>query len=186
MAITRGPGSAAYLCADACGAAPAPALRRKRHHRDTALRRTGWSSAQPTSASIPPDTCSGPRRSGSRVPDGVWVVGGDYKRAADPTCAPFEPVRVRHLHHGVHLRPADLSLGRDRRSSSQTSSSGGRPTRDAASASMLFCYTLGKAQRLLAELARVTDRTILVHGMMAGMIGRLPRGRRPHAARACS
>ncbi len=25
--------------------------------------------------------------------DGVWVVSGDYKRAPDPTCAPFEPVR---------------------------------------------------------------------------------------------
>ena len=24
--------------------------------------------------------------------DGVWVVAGDYKRAADPTCAEFEPV----------------------------------------------------------------------------------------------
>ena len=35
---------------------------------------------------------------------------------------------------------------------------------------MLFCYTLGKAQRLLAELATVTDRTVLVHGMMLGMI----------------
>src|SRR5688572_22035299 len=23
---------------------------------------------------------------------GVWVVAGDYKRAADPTCAAFEPV----------------------------------------------------------------------------------------------
>ena len=22
----------------------------------------------------------------------MWVVSGDYKRAADPTCAPFEPV----------------------------------------------------------------------------------------------
>ena len=25
--------------------------------------------------------------------EGVWVVSGDYKRAADPTCEPFEPVR---------------------------------------------------------------------------------------------
>ena len=25
--------------------------------------------------------------------DGVWVVAGDYKRAPDPTCAGFEPVR---------------------------------------------------------------------------------------------
>jgi putative mRNA 3-end processing factor len=35
---------------------------------------------------------------------------------------------------------------------------------------VLFCYTLGKAQRLLAELVRVTDRPVLVHGMMIGMI----------------
>src|SRR5215217_4143873 len=25
--------------------------------------------------------------------DGIWVVAGDYKRAADPTCTAFEPVR---------------------------------------------------------------------------------------------
>ena len=25
--------------------------------------------------------------------EGVWVVAGDYKRAADPTCLPFAPVR---------------------------------------------------------------------------------------------
>ncbi len=36
--------------------------------------------------------------------------------------------------------------------------------------SVLFCYTLGKAQRLLAELSRVTDRTVFIHGMMASMI----------------
>jgi putative mRNA 3-end processing factor len=36
--------------------------------------------------------------------------------------------------------------------------------------SIVFCYTIGKAQRLLAELAGVTDRTVLVHGMMTPMI----------------
>jgi putative mRNA 3-end processing factor len=36
--------------------------------------------------------------------------------------------------------------------------------------SVVFCYTIGKAQRLLAELARVTDRPVLVHGMMVPMI----------------
>ena len=35
---------------------------------------------------------------------------------------------------------------------------------------MLFCYTLGKAQRVLAELARHTDRPVLVHGMMLSAI----------------
>lgn len=32
---------------------------------------------------------------------------------------------------------------------------------------LLFCYTLGKAQRILASLAEVTDRPVLIHGMMA-------------------
>ena len=42
--------------------------------------------------------------------------------------------------------------------------------RDARRTSVLFCYSIGKAQRLLAELMRITDRTIYVHGMMLGMI----------------
>jgi putative mRNA 3-end processing factor len=42
--------------------------------------------------------------------------------------------------------------------------------RQARRTSVLFCYTLGKAQRLLAELSRLTDRPILAHGMMLGMI----------------
>jgi putative mRNA 3-end processing factor len=42
--------------------------------------------------------------------------------------------------------------------------------RDEGRTSVLFCYTLGKAQRLLAELRRVTDRPAYVHGMMLGMI----------------
>jgi putative mRNA 3-end processing factor len=35
---------------------------------------------------------------------------------------------------------------------------------------VLFCYTLGKVQRILAELSRVTDRPAFVHGMMLSMI----------------
>jgi putative mRNA 3-end processing factor len=42
--------------------------------------------------------------------------------------------------------------------------------RAAGRASVVFCYTLGKAQRILAELARVTDRRVLVHGAMLSMI----------------
>jgi putative mRNA 3-end processing factor len=42
--------------------------------------------------------------------------------------------------------------------------------REQGRTSVLFCYTLGKAQRVLAELARVTDRQAYVHGMMLGMI----------------
>jgi putative mRNA 3-end processing factor len=31
---------------------------------------------------------------------------------------------------------------------------------------VLFCYALGKAQRVLAELAAITDRRVLLHGAM--------------------
>jgi putative mRNA 3-end processing factor len=41
--------------------------------------------------------------------------------------------------------------------------------RQAGVASLLFCYAMGKAQRLLAELGRITDRPVLVHGAVAEM-----------------
>jgi putative mRNA 3-end processing factor len=42
--------------------------------------------------------------------------------------------------------------------------------KEAGRTSVLFCYTIGKAQRLLAELMRITDSSVYVHGMMLGMI----------------
>ena len=48
--------------------------------------------------------------------------------------------------------------------------------RAADRASVLFCYTLGKAQRLLAELSRVTDRRVLVHGAMTPVTLTTPEG----------
>jgi len=102
-------------------------------------------------------------------PDGVWVASGDYKRAADPTCLPFEPIRcdtfVTESTFGLpifHWDPAAdvvaelLAWWEDNRVANR--------------ASLLFCYTLGKAQRILAELALVTDRRVLVHGAMISMI----------------
>jgi putative mRNA 3-end processing factor len=102
-------------------------------------------------------------------PDGVWVVSGDYKRAPDPTCLPFEPIRcdtfVTESTFGLpifHWDPANgviaelLAWWEDNRVANR--------------ASLLFCYTLGKAQRILAELALVTDRKVLVHGAMISMI----------------
>jgi putative mRNA 3-end processing factor len=102
-------------------------------------------------------------------PDGVWVVAGDYKRSADPTCVPFEPVRcdtfVTESTFGLPIYRWD-----DTRTVIDDIASWWRGNADAGRTSVLFCYTIGKAQRLLAELARVTDRAIYVHGMMLGMI----------------
>jgi putative mRNA 3-end processing factor len=95
----------------------------------------------------------------------VWVVTGDYKRSPDPTCEAFEvvpcDVLVTEATFALPIyrfdEPAqvmDEVLGwwdRNR--------AAGRP-------SLLFCYALGKAQRILAELAARTDRTVFVHGAL--------------------
>ena len=44
---------------------------------------------------------------------GVAVVAGDYKRAADPTCARIRSRALRHLCHRKHVCAADLSMGFD-------------------------------------------------------------------------
>ena len=101
--------------------------------------------------------------------EGVWVVAGDYKRAADPTCAPFEPVPC-----DVFITESTFGLPLYRWDSTETViddlAEWWRANQEAARTSVLFCYTVGKAQRVLAELMRVTDRPVYVHGMMLGMI----------------
>ena len=102
-------------------------------------------------------------------PGGVWVLTGDYKRAADPTCAPFEPVRCDTL---VTESTFGLPIYRWDGTAEIIADVVGWRDRNAAEGrtSVLFCYTIGKAQRMLAELRRITDRPAYVHGMMLGMI----------------
>jgi putative mRNA 3-end processing factor len=96
---------------------------------------------------------------------GVWVVGGDYKRATDPTCLPFEPIAcdtfVTESTFGLPIYRWDSTATVIADVMAWWSGNG-----DTGKSSVLFCYTIGKAQRLLAELAAVTDRPALVHGMM--------------------
>ncbi len=101
--------------------------------------------------------------------DGVWVAAGDYKRAADPTCAVFEPVRcdtfITESTFGLPIYrwdPTEVVIGEIL--------SWWKGNREADKTSVIFCYTLGKAQRLLAELARISEAPVFVHGMMLGMI----------------
>ena len=100
---------------------------------------------------------------------GVWVVAGDYKRAVDPTCTGFEPVPcetfVTESTFGLPVYrwdPTDAVI--------QDVLEWWRANAEVKKSSVLFCYTIGKAQRLLAELSRLTDRAVFVHGMMLPMI----------------
>lgn len=96
----------------------------------------------------------------------VWVASGDYKRQPDPTCAPFEAVRcdvfITEATFGlpVYRWPDTREVVRDIVDWRERCAARGE-------AAVLFCYALGKAQRLLAELAAVTDRPALLHGAIA-------------------
>ena len=101
--------------------------------------------------------------------DGVWVVAGDYKRAADPTCDPFEPVRcdtfVTESTFGLPIYRWDPAAA-----VIEDLLAWWRANEAERKTSVLFCYTIGKAQRILAELRRHTDRPVFVHGMMRSAI----------------
>ncbi|MEP7382483.1 MAG: ligase-associated DNA damage response exonuclease [Gemmatimonadota bacterium] len=93
----------------------------------------------------------------------VWVVTGDYKRAADPTCTPFEVVRCQTL-----ITEATFALPVYRWPATQAVVGDIvdwiEQCRRESRTAVLFTYTLGKAQRLLAEIGACTDVPILVHG----------------------
>ncbi len=93
----------------------------------------------------------------------VWVFSGDYKRRADPTCEPFEPVPCH-----TFITEATFALPIYRWDETSVVAreifDWWEENREAGRASVLFTYALGKAQRILGELARLTDRTVFVHG----------------------
>jgi len=95
----------------------------------------------------------------------VWVFSGDYKRDADPTCEEFETVPC---HTFITEATFALPIYRWRPAAEEAREvlAWWEANREAGRASVLFCYALGKAQRLLGELARITDpgRTVFVHG----------------------
>ena len=161
------PGSQAYLCA-----APGAGLLKRRFGSDAVVETAPYGQAQTIGAVRvsfhPAGHVLGSaqiRLESSRGGDGVWVVSGDYKRAADPTCAPFEPVAcdtfVTESTFGLPIYRWDdtASIVQDLMGWWQGNAAEGRT-------SVLFCYSIGKAQRLLGELARLTDRPVFVHGMM--------------------
>jgi len=100
--------------------------------------------------------------------EGVWVVSGDYKRQADPTCAPMQvlpcDVFVTESTFALPIYrwpPLDEVLD-DMRAWIAGNMHEGRPT-------VVLAYALGKAQRLIAHLAPHLDQPILAHGAVAGV-----------------
>jgi putative mRNA 3-end processing factor len=92
----------------------------------------------------------------------VWVASGDYKVATDPTCSAFEPVRcdvfITESTFGLPIyrwRPDAETFGEINAWWAANAASG--------RASMLCCYSFGKAQRALAGVDAAIG-PIVVHG----------------------
>ena len=114
----------------------------------------------------------------------VWAASGDYKRAPDPTCAPFEPVRCH-----TFITEATFALPLFRWDPPDQTvreiCAWWDEMREAGRPAVLFGYALGKAERLLAAIARSTDRPVYVHGALAELVNvyraagvRMPETRR--------
>lgn len=81
----------------------------------------------------------------------VWVVSGDYKLGPDPTCAAFEPVRC---HTFITESTFGLPIYRWSPQAEVFADIGRwwRGNQQAGKTSLLLCYALGKAQRVLAGI----------------------------------
>lgn len=99
----------------------------------------------------------------------TWVVSGDYKRDPDPSCAPFEVVPC-----DTFITEATFALPIYRWESGKAIAAQvfgwWEKNRALGRASILLCYSLGKAQRILAELMAFTDREILTHGSVEELV----------------
>lgn len=160
------PGAARYLCAEAC----APLLR----HRlgpEASVQGVPYGERLTLGSAMvslhPAGHVLGSAQVRIEERGRVWVVSGDYKRAPDPTCERFEPLRC-----DVFVTEATFALPIYRWEEPAVVAAEihdwwrFNPTRP----SVLFAYALGKAPRVLAELGVLTDRPVLTHGAIEAFV----------------
>jgi putative mRNA 3-end processing factor len=98
----------------------------------------------------------------------TWVVTGDYKLQADPTCAAFRPVEC-----DVFITESTFGLPVYRWQEPATIAAEinawWRANRDAGRTSVLLAYALGKAQRL-AAMVDPTIGPIVAHGAVMKLV----------------
>jgi putative mRNA 3-end processing factor len=98
----------------------------------------------------------------------TWVVTGDYKTQADPTCSPFEPVEadvfVTESTFGLPIyrwdEPASIAA---------SINAWWRENQAAGRTSVILAYALGKAQRL-AAMVDPSIGPIVAHGAVMKMV----------------
>jgi putative mRNA 3-end processing factor len=97
----------------------------------------------------------------------VWVASGDYKIEPDGTCASFEPIRC-HAFISESTFGLPIYRWRPQQEVAAELNAWWRRNAEAGRASVVFAYSLGKAQRVLALLDPAIG-PILSHGSVEPM-----------------
>jgi putative mRNA 3-end processing factor len=143
-------GSGAYLCAKACHGVLAQRL-----GKSAAIESLEYGVSQsigPVKVSFhPAGHVLGSAQIRVEHAGEVWVVSGDYKRQRDPTCTEFEPVKC---HTFITESTFGLPIYRwqEPRHIVQQIQQWWQSNAAQGRSSVIFAYSLGKAQRLLAHL----------------------------------
>jgi len=95
----------------------------------------------------------------------VWVVSGDYKREADPSCEPFESVQCNTFITEATFGTPRYIWDKTRQHGKEIYSWWAENAKSGVN-SLLFGYSLGKTQRILAELAPYFTRPVVIHPSM--------------------
>jgi putative mRNA 3-end processing factor len=93
----------------------------------------------------------------------VWVVSGDYKRQEDPTCRPFEVVSCdTFVSEATFGNPKYLwSCAKQ---AVREIHDWWMSNREQGRNSLLYCYAVGKTQRVLGGLAELTEESVHLWG----------------------
>jgi putative mRNA 3-end processing factor len=97
----------------------------------------------------------------------VWVVSGDYKIEPDVTCTPFEPLNC-HTFVSESTFGLPVFKWRPQAEIFDAINHWWRENRDRDQTSILFAYSLGKAQRIIAGLDPSIG-PIFTHGAVENM-----------------
>jgi putative mRNA 3-end processing factor len=98
----------------------------------------------------------------------VWVVSGDYKRQADATCEALEPLRC---HCFITEGTFALPIYRWQPSERIFEEMAAWHAANAAAGvnSVVYGYSLGKAQRILGGMKDRLDQPVLLHGALVAL-----------------
>lgn len=96
----------------------------------------------------------------------VWVASGDYKRDPDPSCDPFERVTCDTFITEATFGTPKYIWDRNTKHGEEMAQ-WWESARQSGKNCILYGYSLGKAQRILAELAPFAKSPILIHSSIA-------------------